>query len=165
LEEGNLVSMKSYNPFSGASITILKKSHIRFTLLILLPLLMISQIHCSLFEANKREVPKVGYKLLVDYPDNKEMYILPVELVTTNELLDILAGFSLQQDPSIRFVTTSQSIEVMDVLGTRNNYQYAWRLYVDYKEVSPTDLKKSKPIQLNQIIQLKYLPARKKLIP
>lgn len=115
--------------------------------------------------SQKNQNSILGYKLIVDYPDRKEVYILPVENIVGNELSDILAGYSLQQEPSIRFVSTSQSIEIMDVLGTRNNLQYAWRLYVDYKEVSPSDLKKSKPIQLNQIIQLKYLPLRKVILP
>jgi len=135
----------------------------RVTILVFIfSLFLFSDCHTN---SPKNQNSIVGYKLIVDYPDRKEVYILPIENIVGNELSDILAGYSLQQDPSIRFVSTSQSIEVMDVLGTRNNFQYAWRLYVDYKEVSPSDLKKSKPVQLNQIIQLKYLPLRKDILP
>jgi hypothetical protein len=132
---------------------------------ILIQILFIT-INCS-FIYKKKSIPQTesypSYRLFVDFPDRKEIYTLR-EDSSSNELSDILANFSLNQDPSMRFVTTNQTIEVFDIMGTRNNFQFAWRLYIDYKELSWKELKKGKYISTNQMIQLKFLPVRNSLL-
>ena len=132
--------------------------------LFLIQILFIT-INCS-FIYRKKSNPQTesypSYRLFVDFPDRKEIYTLR-EDSSSNDLSEILANFSLNQDPSMRFVTTNQTIEVIDVLGTRNNLQFAWRLFIDYKELTCKDLKKGKSISTNQMIQLKFLPVRNSL--
>jgi hypothetical protein len=104
--------------------------------------------------------PENGYTLVVDYGDSRDLYFLEYDQVTNGRLIEILEAFSLRNEPSLRFITTNQTVQVFDVMGIRNNTQKEWRLYLEGKEITPELLKKDQIVPMGSKVELLYLEAR-----
>lgn len=118
---------------------------------------IIFQLACSSTE--RFDDPNLlGYRMHVDYGDRKEIYFLESYRESMN-LNDLFTEFSLRNDPSMRFITTNQSIEIYDVMGTRNNYYKEWRIYLDNKHLPGEKLRKGVTVNQDSRIELRFRDA------
>lgn len=96
-----------------------------------------------------------GFTIHVDFGDRREDYYWE-SMESRADLAEILASMSLNQEPSMRFITTNQSWEVYDILGTRNRAGKAWVVFVDGEEIPPTRLARKTYVRPHQTIILRY---------
>ncbi|MCC5815520.1 MAG: hypothetical protein JJT78_12250 [Leptospira sp.] len=117
-----------------------------------------------LFQNTKNFDDKLGFKMIVYYEDREEIYFLPSE-VDRMDLNDLFSEFSLRNDPSMRFITTNQSIDIFDIMGTRNNFQKEWVIYLNGKYISGSVLKKGVLVHQNSKLVLRYTKASRMILP
>lgn len=119
--------------------------------------------NCAIGKSQDRSRTDIlGYSITVDYGRDKETYFWESNLSEIN-LMDALAEFSLREDPSMRFITTNQTIEIYDILGTRNSYTHGWKIYLDGVLLSPEKFKKGVKVSQSTKILIQYVPVQRLL--
>jgi hypothetical protein len=120
-------------------------------------------LQCSFGKTQDTLAPdSPGYRITVDYGEQKETYFWQSSLSHV-DLMDALAEFSLREDPSMRFITTNQTIEIYDILGTRNSYTHGWKIYLDGELLSPERLKKGVKISQSTKVLIQYASVQRLL--
>ncbi|WCL48251.1 hypothetical protein [Leptospira sp. GIMC2001] len=101
---------------------------------------------------------QAGFHVTVYFEEFTEKFFLSSEDVGRKNLVEILTEMSLAENPSMRFVTTNTTIEIYDILGTRNTLTKAWKIFVNGKEIDPISLKKGVEVNWKSKIEFKFLP-------
>ena len=74
-----------------------------------------------------------------EFEDSFEFPIYPSE---KKDLLAVLADLSIKENPSIRFISTNQTEEIMEINGRRTSWKEGWNIYVNGERISPKELKR-----------------------
>lgn len=121
-------------------------------------LLAIFQVYYCSFNKKQEFEEFLGFKIFVIYEGKVTEYKLS-ESKLKMDLIDLLARFSELNNPSMRFITTSNTIDVYEVDGIRNSNQKEWALYVNEKWISGETLKKGIWVYQDSKIELIYTKA------
>ncbi len=81
-------------------------------------------------------------QLRVKCDEFDDTFYYPTPLMERKDLLTVLAELSLKENPAIRFISTNQTEEIMEVNGRRTSWKEAWHIYLNGQLLSSEDLKK-----------------------
>ncbi len=108
-----------------------------------------------LFYDSPRLKPLFHYEIEVNSPDGKNTFRLELEKEEM-DLLELLEEASLKESPSLRFMTTKQSVEVIRVNEWNNTWKEAWFLYLHEERLTGEEIKKGKKIENGSTLSLRY---------
>jgi hypothetical protein len=84
-----------------------------------------------------------------------DAFYYPIPAFEKKDLLGILAELSVSENPSIRFISTNQTEEIMEINGRRTSWKEGWNLYLNGKYLSPSDLKRGLKVGSFDTIRIK----------
>ncbi|TGL87640.1 hypothetical protein EHQ68_07005 [Leptospira congkakensis] len=128
---------------------------LRFILLnqVLFLFLLLSQ--CSLpSKSKKSKEPQIQIHFISD--EYEEIKFIPSSLFESKDLLLILAELSRKEDPSMRFISTNRTEEIMEVNGKSNSWSEGWVVYVNEERVDGVQMKRGLRVGPNDKIEIKY---------
>ncbi|GBF50609.1 hypothetical protein LPTSP4_21350 [Leptospira ryugenii] len=88
-----------------------------------------------------------------EYEETKRISVPPWE---SRDLLLLLAELSKKEDPSLRFISTNRTEEIMEVNGLRNSWKEGWTIYLNDQKIMGTDLKKGIRVSPKDKILIRY---------
>jgi hypothetical protein len=93
---------------------------------------------------SKREMDRsdIKIKLQVICDEFEEVFTYPTPLSERKDLLSLLGELSLKESPSIRFISTNTTEEIMEINGRRTSWKEGWNIYLNGELVSPQELKR-----------------------
>lgn len=130
------------------SYRIQKPYFVSFCFLLLI-LLSLGNCHSSFPEKNTKE-PQI--QIQFDSKDYAETKSIPTSVLETKDLLFLLAELSKKEDPSMRFISTNRTEEIMEVNGIRNTWTEGWVVYVNGERLDGVQLKRG--VRVNQTDQI-----------
>ncbi|TGK82677.1 hypothetical protein EHQ24_15000 [Leptospira noumeaensis] len=128
---------------------------LRFILLnqVLFLIFLLSQ--CSLPSKSKTsQEPQIQIHFISD--EYEETKFIPSSLFESKDLLLILAELSKKEDPSMRFISTNRTEEIMEVNGKRNSWSEGWVVYVNEERIDGIQMKRGVRVGPNDKIEIKY---------
>jgi len=95
------------------------------------------------YQSPKSEMDRSEHRIMLRFicDDFDDEVYYPTPLFERKDLLAVLADLSIRENPSIRFISTNQTEEIMEVNGRRTSWKEAWEVYLNGKKISPYDLK------------------------
>ncbi|MBL0955733.1 MAG: hypothetical protein IBJ01_13265 [Leptospira sp.] len=81
---------------------------------------------------------------------------MPSSLFDRKDLLFLLAELSKNEDPSMRFISTNRTEEIMEVNGIRNSWDAGWVVYVNGERIDSVQMKKGVKVGPNDQIQIRF---------
>ena len=96
---------------------------------------------------------RISFRFICDEFDDVFYYQTP--LFERKDLLTVLAEMSVKEDPAIRFISTNQTEEIMEVNGRRTSWKEAWEVYLNGKKISPYELKRGIRVGESDRIEIK----------
>lgn len=127
----------------------------RFVLLniIAIPVLLSSQCSYPTKSKTSKE-PQIQIHFISDeYEETKK---IPSSLLESKDLLLILAELSKKEDPSMRFISTNRTEEIMEVNGKRNSWSEGWVVYVNEERVDGVQMKRGVRVSPSDKIEIRY---------
>jgi hypothetical protein len=100
-----------------------------------------------------RSKNRIQLRFVCDEFDDNFYYQTP--LLEKKDLLAVLAELSLSENPAIRFISTNQTEEIMEVNGRRTSWKEAWQVYINGQKISPYDLKKGVRVSEKDKIEIR----------
>ncbi|EOQ89087.1 hypothetical protein LEP1GSC202_1866 [Leptospira yanagawae serovar Saopaulo str. Sao Paulo = ATCC 700523] len=82
--------------------------------------------------------------------------MIPSGLLETKDLLFLLAELSKKEDPSMRFISTNRTEEIMEVNGVRNTWSEGWVVYVNGERMDGVQMKRGVKVRPTDQIQIRY---------
>ncbi len=133
----------------------LKNQKFIFVSLYLLLFLFSFTTNCrSSFAEKKNKEPQIQIQFYAkDYEETKS---IPSSLFETRDLLFLLAELSKKEDPSMRFISTNRTEEIMEVNGIRNTWSEGWVVYVNGERLDGVQLKRGVKVNQADQIQIRY---------
>ncbi|WP_411821689.1 hypothetical protein [Leptospira sp. 'Mane'] len=124
---------------------------------------------CSGFDskiANQRKKSKGEgivnqIRILVLCSEFEEEFYYPVLIDEKKDLLLILAELSRKENPSIRFISTNKTEEIMEINGAKNSWKEGWVIYINGEDVRPTKLKLGVRVGKEDKIEIKLIPVER----
>ncbi|XDD43402.1 hypothetical protein AB3N58_03345 [Leptospira sp. WS60.C2] len=104
----------------------------------------------SSFREKKTTEPQI--QIQFDSKDYAETKSIPTSILETKDLLFLLAELSKKEDPSMRFISTNRTEEIMEVNGIRNTWTEGWVVYVNGERLDGVQLKRG--VRVNQTDQI-----------
>lgn len=105
-------------------------------------------------ETISNENPKIKIHFVCsEFEETKEM---DSSLYEKQDLLILLAELSKKEDPSLRFISTNRTEEVMEVNGVRNTWKEGWVIYVNESKVDGKSLKRGIKVGVSDKIEVKF---------
>ncbi|WP_041769632.1 hypothetical protein [Leptospira biflexa] len=86
----------------------------------------------------------------------EEIKSIPSSLFETKDLLFLLAELSKKEDPSMRFISTNRTEEIMEVNGLRNSWNEGWVVYVNGERLDGVQMKRGVKVGPRDQIQIRY---------
>lgn len=80
-------------------------------------------------------------QLRVKCDEFDDIFYYPTPLMEKKDLLTVLAELSLKENPAIRFISTNQTEEIMEVNGRRTSWKEAWHIYLNGQLLTSHELK------------------------
>lgn len=103
---------------------------------------------------NKSKEPEIQIHFLSkDYEETKS---IPSSLLDRKDLLFLLAELSKKEDPSMRFISTNRTEEIMEVNGIRNSWDAGWVVYVNGERMDGVQLKRGVKVGPNDQIRIRF---------
>lgn len=104
--------------------------------------------------ANKSKEPTIQIQFISrEYEETK---MIPSGLLETKDLLFLLAELSKKEDPSMRFISTNRTEEIMEVNGVRNTWSEGWVVYVNGERMDGVQMKRGVKVRPTDQIQIRY---------
>ncbi|TGK46674.1 hypothetical protein EHQ43_06845 [Leptospira bouyouniensis] len=104
--------------------------------------------------ANKTKEPTIQIQFISrDFEENK---LIPSGLFESKDLLFLLAELSKKEDPSMRFISTNRTEEIMEVNGVRNTWNEGWVVYVNGERMDGVQMKRGVKVRPTDQIQIRY---------
>ncbi len=125
--------------------------------------------HCSGFGSeisNRKKTLKQNHitnqiKIHVLCSEFDEEFYYPVLLGEKKDLLLVLAELSRMENPSIRFISTNKTEEIMEINGARNSWREGWVIYINGEVVNSTELKLGVRVGMEDKIEIKLIPVER----
>jgi hypothetical protein len=131
----------------------------RYVVCILLAFSMLGISGCqSTSEIDRSEI-RIKLRFVCDEFD--DLFYYPTPLMERKDLLTVLAELSLKENPAIRFISTNQTEEIMEVNGRRTSWKEAWEIYLNGQKITPYDLKKGIRVGDKDKIEIKLEPTER----
>lgn len=112
-------------------------------------------LQCNLpIKSKKSKAPEIQIQYFSE--DYEETKSIPSSLLESKDLLLILAELSKKEDPSMRFISTNRTEEIMEVNGKRNSWSEGWVVYVNEERVDGVQMKRGVRVGPNDKIEIRY---------
>ncbi|WP_244245330.1 hypothetical protein [Leptospira kemamanensis] len=105
-------------------------------------------------KTNKSKEPEIQIHFLSK--DFEETKSIPSSLLDRKDLLFLLAELSKKEDPSMRFISTNRTEEIMEVNGIRNSWDAGWVVYVNGERMDGMQLKRGVKVGPNDQIRIRF---------
>lgn len=127
----------------------------RFVLSISVFLQIFLGVQCLLpTKSQTSKEPQIQIHFISD--EYEETKSLPSSLLESKDLLLILAELSKKEDPSMRFISTNRTEEIMEVNGKRNSWTEGWVVYVNEERIDGIQMKRGVRVSPNDQIEIRY---------
>ncbi|TGM59135.1 hypothetical protein [Leptospira vanthielii] len=112
-------------------------------------------LQCSLVSKSKKSKdPQIQIHFLSrDFEETKS---IPSSLFESKDLLLLLAELSRKEDPSMRFISTTRTEEIMEVNGKSNSWSAGWVVYVNEERVDGIQMKRGVRVSPSDKIEIRY---------
>ncbi|MCW7494275.1 DUF4430 domain-containing protein [Leptospira sp. 2 VSF19] len=112
-------------------------------------------LQCALLTKSKTsKEPVIQIHFISDeYEETKR---IPSSLFESKDLLMILADLSKKEDPSMRFISTNRTEEIMEVNGKSNSWSEGWVVYVNDEKMDGIQMKRGIRVGPNDKIEIRY---------
>ncbi|BDA79892.1 hypothetical protein LPTSP3_g28220 [Leptospira kobayashii] len=100
-------------------------------------------------------------KIRVLCSEFEEEFYYPILLGEKKDLLLILAELSQKENPSIRFISTNKTEEIMEINGARNSWKEGWVIYINGETISSSELKLGVRVGKEDKIEIKLIPVER----
>lgn len=143
-DKGNL-SLKQSRLFSFVLENVLVLGIVGFAFL----------LQCSLVSKSKKSKdPQIQIHFLSrDFEETKS---IPSSMFESKDLLLVLAELSKKEDPSMRFISTTRTEEIMEVNGKSNSWTAGWVVYVNEERIDGVQMKRGVRISPTDKIEIRY---------
>ncbi|EMY60310.1 hypothetical protein LEP1GSC203_2553 [Leptospira terpstrae serovar Hualin str. LT 11-33 = ATCC 700639] len=112
-------------------------------------------LQCNLpIKSKKSKAPEIQIQFFSE--DYEETKSIPSSLLESKDLLLILAELSKKEDPSMRFISTNRTEEIMEVNGKRNSWSEGWVVYVNEERVDGVQMKRGVRVGPSDKIEIRY---------
>ncbi len=90
-----------------------------------------------------RELDRSEHRIEIRFEcdEFEDSFYYPTPRLESKDLLTVMGEMSLKENPSIRFISTNQSVEIMEVNGRKTSWKEVWFIYLNGKKISSFDLK------------------------
>lgn len=123
-----------------------------YSILFSLSLLLLFDCQQNRSNADRHD-GSIKIRVLCDEFDDEFHY--PTPLSEKKDLLQVLAELSLRESPSIRFISTNQTVEIMEINGRQNTWKEGWSIYLNGQFISISGLKKGVRVEERDIIEIR----------
>lgn len=132
----------------------MQKTYKSLTCLVLVTCILLLVRCKSTPNAKQTKPPEIQIQFLSrEYEETK---LFPSGLFETKDLLFLLAELSKKEDPSMRFISTNRTEEIMEVNGVRNTWNEGWVVYVNGEKMDGVQMKRGVKVRPTDQIQIKY---------
>ncbi|TGN07219.1 hypothetical protein EHS11_18000 [Leptospira ilyithenensis] len=76
-------------------------------------------------------------------------------------MLLLLAELSQKENPSIRFISTNKTEEIMEINSVRNSWKEGWVIYINGEVVNSVELKLGVRVGMEDKIEIKLIPVER----
>ncbi|WP_246052113.1 hypothetical protein [Leptospira idonii] len=108
----------------------------------ILLLCVIMFVNCtSGLQRKRNSYDQEGIHIHVSCSEFEESFYYPTPFSEKKDLLQVFAELSQKENPSMRFISTNRTEEIMTINGASNSWKEGWVIYVNGEKISPVDLK------------------------
>ncbi|MCW7480887.1 hypothetical protein [Leptospira kanakyensis] len=126
-----------------------------FIFIIIVSFLIFFGVQCSLATKSKTsKEPQIQIQFISD--EYEETKSIPSSLFESKDLLLILAELSRKEDPSMRFISTNRTEEIMEVNGKSNSWSEGWVIYVNEEKIDGVQMKRGVRVSPSDKIEIRY---------
>ncbi|MDF3819964.1 hypothetical protein P3G55_08650 [Leptospira sp. 96542] len=105
--------------------------------------------------SNNKKQTQIVIKIQFESEEYEEIKYIPTSYFEKKDLLLILSELSQKDDPSMRFISTNRTEEIMEVNGLRSSWKEGWVVRVNGAVVTGLELKRGIRVGYNDKIQIR----------